>query len=102
MSFRTIKLAWARKLMRAKYFVILTDKESVIALDGVNPHSFQDMVALAAQTAEVEEFYRKLGDLARVHRSAVRQLEEISGGVKRQKVTTTKNQPTKDRALKKS
>lgn len=71
---RALKLKWAAKLAQSRYFVILTDKESVIALDGVNPKSMSDAMALTAQASAVRDFHAKLGELIKEHDSAVSKL----------------------------
>lgn len=71
MNYKATRLKWARKLLRAKYFVILTDKESVIAISGVDPSQFTDAMALAAQTAELVMFRDKLEELIVQHNKAL-------------------------------
>lgn len=71
---RRARLLWAKKLLKAKYFVVLTDKESVIALDGADPNSFVDVLALTAQSAEVNDFYEILGELVKDHAAAIKAL----------------------------
>lgn len=73
MTFTKVKIKWAKKLLGAKYFVVMTDKESAIALDGADPESFTDYMALTAQAAEVDEFYLRLGELVKRHQKAVKQ-----------------------------
>lgn len=71
MSFTSIRLKWARKLLRARYFVVMTDHESAIAFEGVNPELLEDVVSLHAQTAELRQFYNEIGQLLRQHEAAV-------------------------------
>lgn len=77
MSFKRAKMKWAKKLLKAKMFVILTDKESAIAIDGVDPHSFTDALALAAQAAELQLFHEQLGDLLKEHAAALKVLSGV-------------------------
>lgn len=77
MSFKSLKLRWARKLLRAKYFVVMTDTESAIAFEGVNPNSFTDEIALRAQATELQQFYTQLGTLVGEHEEA---LKKLTGG----------------------
>lgn len=70
MRFNALKLKWAKRLLASKYFVLLTDKDSVIALNGVRPDSFEDQIALAAQTAAIEDFADRLQGLKHDHRNA--------------------------------
>jgi hypothetical protein len=81
---RSIKLRWAKKLLRAKYFVVLTDKESVIAFAGVDPENFTDILALTSQAAEVEMFYEALGELTKDHKKAIERLENASKDTRKQ------------------
>lgn len=46
---------------------MLTDKDSVIALDGANPKSLEDTVALAAQKAALLKFKESLDGLIKEH-----------------------------------
>lgn len=92
MRLQTVKTRWAAKILRAKYFVALTDKESVIVFDGVNPESFTDVMALAAQTAELDVFYDELGTLVKRHKLAVSKLTKGTNAPTRTRKpkTTTK------------
>ena len=93
MTFTGLKLKWAKRLLKAKYFVVLTDKESAIAIDGADPSSFTDMLALTAQAAEIDEFYSKLGELVKQHRDAV---TKLTGGAS----VTLERTPAKARKAK--
>lgn len=91
MSFKTTKIKWARKLLKAKMFVLMTDKEGVIAIDGADPHSFTDAIALAAQAAELQSFYGSLGELIKEHDIVLRNIsKERDGKAKNQKTATIK------------
>lgn len=85
-----IKAKWAAKLMRSKHFVVLTDKESVICIKGVNPNDITDFVTLAAQTAELQNFSISLQQLIKDHDVAIRKLSGI-----KEKRAKKKNTPTK-------
>lgn len=95
MTFTNIKIRWAKKLLRAKYFVVLTDKESVIAMDGADPGAFSDIMALSAQTAEVNDFYEKLGALVKEHEVAV---HKLTGGTS--EITTNTKKPSASKSKK--
>lgn len=71
MNFNRVKIRWAKKLLQSKFFVLLTDKSSVIALDGVEPDSFNDQMALNAQSAELQAFKTSLTDLITEHDDAL-------------------------------
>lgn len=78
MSFKTVKLRWAKKLLKAKMFVVMTEKESAIAIDGADPYTFTDALALAAQAAELEMFHSSLGELIRDHQRALANISKES------------------------
>lgn len=67
MSLRTLQLKWAAKIARARFFVVLTDKEAAIVMDGVEPENIEDKLALQAQTAELRTFHDALGGLIKDH-----------------------------------
>lgn len=72
--FKAIKLKWANKLLRSRYFVVLTDRESAIALDGVNPDKINDLLALTAQSSALMSFQERLGQLIKDHDKAATKL----------------------------
>lgn len=87
MNIRRIKAKWATKLMKSKHFVLLTDKESVICFQNVDPTKFSDIVMLEAQRAELANFSEKLDELILRHRAAIRKL---SGGKRVTNAKTSK------------
>lgn len=91
-----IKAKWAGKLLRSKHFVVLTDKESVVCLRGVNPDNINDFVVLTAQAAELEAFAEGLKDLIAKHDVAVRKL---SGLKPRSKSVPKKNTTIKRKKI---
>lgn len=97
MRFTTIKARWAKKILRAKYFVVLTDKESVIAIDGADPDSFTDLLGLSSQQAEIEMFYNKLGSLVKDHKLAIDKLTGVQDVKKGRSTTSTKRVQTRIR-----
>lgn len=90
---KRVNARWAAKVLKAKYFVVLTDTESALALDGVDPDSINDMVALQSQTASIAAFKRDLTELEKVHKQHLQSLAKT--GVSR---ATTKNNSTKKAA----
>lgn len=64
---KRLRLRWAKKLLHAKYFVAMTNTEAMIALDAADPNEMHDVIALAAQAAELRAFYDKLGVLIHQH-----------------------------------
>lgn len=87
---RSVKLRWARKILGAKFFVVLTDREGVIALDGADPNQILDVVALTAQSAELQDFADKLSMVIKDHDRAIRKLNGLSDKPKRSTRATTK------------
>jgi hypothetical protein len=52
-----VRLLWAWKVLRAKSFVVLTESESTISLQGIKrPPSLNDEMMLAAQLGSLVEF----------------------------------------------
>lgn len=64
---KRINALWAGKLMRTKNFVVLTDTESVIRMDGVDPNSLEDIIKVEAQRASLSMFYDRLAGLIKLH-----------------------------------
>lgn len=102
---KRLRLRWAKKLLHAKYFVAMTDKEAMIALDAADPNEMHDAVALAAQAAELRAFYDKLGALLHQHdiilRALSKEADEKSNPVNRARTSTkasTRKVPTKVRS----
>lgn len=88
---RSVKARWATKLLRSKHFVVMTDKESVICFQGVDPNSFDDLLALMAQSSELQMFNDKLKELIRRHDKAIKKLKgEYAPTAKRKSVRTKK------------
>lgn len=71
MNYRVVKAKWAKRLLQAKFFVVMTDTHSAILFEGVDPESITDRTALEAQAAEIEYFYGELGLLVKRHQKAV-------------------------------
>lgn len=87
---RVIKMRWARKLMQAKFFVLLTDSEAVIALDGVEPELMLDVISLEAQNAELREFRRRIDILVKDHDSALAKLRKDKRATTNRRTTTAR------------
>lgn len=83
---KRLNLKWANKLLRAKAFVVLTDKEGVICMDGMDPNSLNDQFILQSQLASIEKFEGDLAELKARHQSRIREL----GG----KVGVTRRKPS--------
>lgn len=77
MKFKSIRLVWAAKLLKSKFFVVMTERESIIALDGAKPESFSDLLALIAQTAELRMFHKNVGELIEAHDEAIDKFNEV-------------------------
>jgi hypothetical protein len=74
---KSVNARWAAKVMKARNFVILTDKESVICMSGMRAAKLDDHILLASQAAELEVFDLKLQSLIKDHRKAV---DKMLGG----------------------
>lgn len=59
---------WAKKLLRTKNFVVLTDTESVISMKGVQTDTLDSMVMVEAQKAALSMFHTRLGRLIDQHK----------------------------------
>ena len=94
MKFQALKLKWAQRLLKAKFFIVMTEKESAIAIDGADPFSFDDATALHSQLAELEMYRDSLEELISDHRTAIKRLTR---GTRRARPTAnrTKAQPVK-------
>lgn len=88
---RDVKLKWAYKVLKSKYFVVLTDKESAIMFHGIDPTSFEDVLALDAQTNDLQRFIYELNKLALSHRKQLRKLMGQSDTAERQGVPVKKH-----------
>lgn len=86
---KRLNLKWAAKLTASKSFVVLTDKESVIALEGIDPNKLSDMLVLQAQQASIDAFLKDLTALKKAHE---RRVEELGGrvGVTKKRATAKK------------
>jgi hypothetical protein len=73
-----VRVRWAWRLLRAKYFVVLTDKASCFMLDVADPSLESDKLALHAQTAELQMFKNALDEAIKQHQEAV---DNLTGGV---------------------
>ena len=69
---KAIAYRWGYKLARSKYYVVLTDQESVIKFDGVDPESMIDKFSLDAQKASLVAFRGKLDKLIKDHDKALK------------------------------
>lgn len=84
---KALRYKWARKLTKAKYFVVLTDKESVISLEGVQPEDMHDVLALQSQAVALQDFYDRLGELIKAHTNI---LDHEHGGKNAKKTSVKK------------
>lgn len=69
-----LRLKWARKILNAKSFVVMTEKESMIALQGMDPHLLKDELALQEQVISLELFMRRLQEFKDEHMKAIDKL----------------------------
>lgn len=91
---KRLRIRWAKRLIGAKYFVAMTDTQSVVALDAADPNEFTDVIALAAQAAELEAFYDKLGMLIQTHKDILKAYAKEQDA----KATTTHRTTTKPKS----
>lgn len=87
MKDKRLNVKWANKVLRAKHFVVLTDTESYIAMEGMDPNSMDDMLVLQAQQASIDQFMDALKTLNDQHKKRIQRL----GG----KVGITRSKSTK-------
>jgi hypothetical protein len=93
-----LKLLWARRLLRAKYFVVMTDRGSAISFESADPKSLTDAVGIASQRAELQSFYQSISSLIIEHDKAIKKLTGVGNADKpkqNKKSTTTKQGNTK-------
>jgi len=90
---KKLRLRWAKRLIGARYFVAMTDREAVIALDAADPNTITDAVALTAQAAELEAFHGKLGELIKQHNDILEAYAKMSKGAN-EKTTTVRTKTT--------
>lgn len=95
MTTKRIRIMWARKLLGAKHFVVMTDKESALMFEGIDPREFTDALALAAQAAELEAFQESLTGLMLEHKDAIDKLGVKSDKSKKKGKTTTRKNTRK-------
>lgn len=84
-------LQWAAKLLRAKNFVVLTDTDSVINLDGVEPRRMKSVLMLTAQKRALSVFQAKLQKLIEDHDKHI----AIMGGAVKHVTSRTQSRKTK-------
>lgn len=70
--------------------MVLTDKGSVIALDGTNPKSLEDSVAIASQKAALLKFRESLDMLIEDHDKATNKMAGVNDARKRNTSKVTK------------
>lgn len=90
-----VQLRWARKILKAKHFIVLTDSEGIIALQGVDPHNLHDVIMLEEQAATISGFMERLKDLKREHDEAIANIMEVSDRESKKKVSRAKRSKTK-------
>ena len=83
--------------MRTKNFVVLTDTESVINLEGTDPEKFLDILTLTAQANSLDIFDGKLHELMDDHAKAVDKL--MKGGKRDLRAKVPKGKLKKDKRI---
>lgn len=99
MTSRLVRLRWARKIMGSKGFLVVTDRESVIALEGMDPRLLRDELALQEQVASIENFLYLLKDLQAEHIKAIDRLR-AGKGPQRRNPSKYEEMPFKKKGLK--
>lgn len=84
MGYNLVRLRWAYRILRAKYFVVSTDKASVLVLDAVDPHRESNRLSLEAQSQELTMFLESLTKFIKDHEKAVKKIlgRKYAPGVK--------------------
>lgn len=59
------KAKWLGKLAKSKNFIVLTDKESVINIQGVDPKNFNDMFTVSSQLGALMRFRARIDAVIR-------------------------------------
>lgn len=75
-----LKIKWLRKLAMTRNFVVMTDKEYIINLKGLNPNKLSDIQAVANQLATLEVFREKLSELIDDYEKRVSKAMAVPGG----------------------
>lgn len=76
------RLKWALKVLKAKHFLLLTDKESIISLSGVDPRNLNDELKLQQQSLEIENFLELLQDFQAEHEKRIARLRRFKTPMK--------------------
>lgn len=100
---RAVNLKWANRILRSKNFVVLTDKESVIYLDGIDPDSMSDLITLTAQASSLQVFTDRLQQLQKRHEKKIIELSgsvEVTkgGSIEKTAIKTRKKAPKSPRS----
>lgn len=64
---KSIRVKWAQRILKAKFFVALTEKDAVIYLKGADPTTFEDETALVSQAVTIDTYIKRLQQLRRSH-----------------------------------
>lgn len=65
-----VKAKWAKKLIKSKSFLVVTDTESAMYLEDVNSDSIVDQITFVQQKIAVESFIEALQD-------TLKQIDEV-------------------------
>lgn len=70
------KLRLTIALIRSKAYIVITETAAAMSIVHMNPNKFSDIMALQIQTAALEDFQEKLGQLIKEHKRALKALKE--------------------------
>lgn len=82
---KRIKLLWAKKIFKARFFVALTESDSVILLQAADPTRLGDAIAIRTQKATLTAWSKQLEDLIKQHDIAFKKLNDKAKSTKKEK-----------------
>lgn len=69
------RVKWAYKLLRAKAFIVATDKTAIVYMPYVNPYALESMVIIASQRAAIGQIIENLEGVMQEHSDRIEQLQ---------------------------
>ena len=76
MKLNQAKALLVRKLLTAKYFILITEKEAFMQLRGANPKKVKDFLALLEQRASLALFQQQVEETITEHDKALDAMEQ--------------------------
>ena len=68
------KTEWLWKLIKARDYMVATDRDATLSINVRNPRSFDTITMLSAQYTAVKDFRDRLNDLLDEHEEACKQV----------------------------